>query len=176
MAVKRVSIDLESGTHIELPEQADVSFQALRSGKYSITFQSGELKLSGMIKPAERVSGRLSTTILPVEDESQGEIYQRVKAKCQQFQELHSVTVTEDAQFLIGTVLKSVLSDPHPVWNAEQVQLQKVTDDFVEKIPQYLQEIAERLSENQGISTFDVIFWLSENLASICPFLCKGPF
>lgn len=102
-------------------------------------------------------------------------IHSEVETRVRDFSELTSIQVSPKAQDLLVAVLGAFLWDPHPSWRVEEESHLKYAGIYLNNIPLYLQQMASRGQNRPGdqtISSFDVLRWLSENLGSICVYVC----
>jgi len=80
------------------------------------------------------------------------------------------IKVSAQAQAIIHDLLNSIVVDAHPRWRERSPKPQKVFDEFVEKIPSLLQEIAESEKVDKIITTWDILHWLSSRLDVMWPY------
>ena len=98
---------------------------------------------------------------------------QQVERQCQVFTVQSGIPVSNGAREFIVAVLKAFRDDPHPRWDVEHGQHEQRTVEFLADLPTYLRLIARRRRGPAAeITSFDVIFWLSQNIKTICPYLC----
>lgn len=73
-----------------------------------------------------------------------------------------SVRFTPQAQVIIHNVLTSIVEDPHPTWNTDELTpLDAVTQLFAQ-LPEIIEQITHHTTVRDGlVTTFDILHWLS---------------
>lgn len=101
-------------------------------------------------------------------------ILREVQSKTRDYINQSGIDVSIQAQELITSVYSSFLFDPHPGWQTGMSEKHTQNfDELLNKLPDFLQQIATLPTvTNNKISSFDVIYWLSQNMSSICPYIC----
>src|SRR5947208_1291359 len=101
-------------------------------------------------------------------------VLREVQDKVRQYINESGIDVTIQAQELIASVLGSFLFDPHPGWQSGMGD--EHTQNFealLNKLPAFLEQIGNLpYVENNRITSFDVIYWLTKNISAICPYIC----
>jgi hypothetical protein len=93
-----------------------------------------------------------------------------VHEACERWTGRTQVEVSQHAQLLVGYILEAVLVDPHPKWHATHARLQEGAANLLTSIPNHLEDIAQHIEDQTTITSFDVLYWLTDNMVEECPF------
>jgi len=94
-------------------------------------------------------------------------ILNEVQQHCSTFQSNTTVEVSNQAQELIALLVTSIVSDPHPRWRMQQAP-QQTQSDYLAALQFNLARLVADESISSKITTFHLIHWIADTLASLC--------
>jgi len=99
-----------------------------------------------------------------------------VNARCRQFERESGVHVSPSARGLLADLLKAVLDDPHPSWDASPQERRLFVIGFLTNgLDPFLARMRADLPQHRSeFTTYDLIHFVAEHLASLCPFNKPG--
>jgi hypothetical protein len=107
------------------------------------------------------------------------DIAEQIRYEIAGWQRRKNASISEQAQQIIVAAVSAITYDPHPGWRLPtgmqpwpsiETGLREVQLDAIKKLPELLDEIAEKCPGRKNINTFILLHLASGILDKICPF------
>jgi hypothetical protein len=107
------------------------------------------------------------------------DIAEQIRNKILEWQRQNAARVSEQAKQIVLAAVSAISYDPHPGWRLPTEMtpwpsldegLLEVQQDAISKLPEILDELAEKSPDGKNISAFTVLHAAPSILDRICPF------
>lgn len=80
-------------------------------------------------------------------------------------------SISFQAKVVVKELIEAITSDPHRSWKnqEDEVYLAWLQWNTIEQLGEHLKALRKGEKAQIGITTFDILHWLSRNLEGICP-------
>jgi hypothetical protein len=103
-------------------------------------------------------------------------VQDEIEKKIQALSEIYNVSVSIQAQSILGECIEAITVDPHPSWPSSRGdrQHQQFQDDMLNALPSALANLAVGMKLKK-ITSFDLLHNMSALVDGMCPFLKPPP-
>jgi hypothetical protein len=107
------------------------------------------------------------------------DIAEQIHHQLQAWQKARSARIPEQALQIIVGAISAIVYDPHPGWRLPSQMgpnlsmsdgLREVQQDAINKLPEFLDDVAQKSPDGKNINTFVLLHRMSGLLDEFCPF------